>query len=342
MDSIPDYVRYLLQPAAYRPPVPDVRLVQTHISFVLLAGDFVYKFKKPMDFGFLNFTTLERRKHFCGQELVLNRRLCPTIYLDLVCVSRTPAGGLELNGSGTPVEYGIKMVRMPEERMMGTIIRSGGLNREMIDEIVAVLGPFYAKADAGAEIERYATAEAVGANVLENLEQCEHFIGCPSLNREEYDQIGDYVRGFLGNKGILNGRLAAGRIKDCHGDLHSANICLADRVYIYDCIEFNHRFRYSDVASDVAFLAMDLDYHGHGELADYFIDRFIAMTDDQGLSAVLNFYKCYRATVRGKIGLLTAHEQEVDDTTRAQALEQAKRYFVLAQRYAARCRGGVC
>jgi aminoglycoside phosphotransferase family enzyme len=333
-DKLPAVVEYLLHPSSYPHAVGEVRLVQTHISYVLLAGDFVYKLKKPVNFGFLDFSTLSRRKYFCEQELILNRRLCPTIYLGLVSINRAADSTLELEGVGEPVEYGVKMVRMPEERMMGNIIRTGQLTGQLIDGIVETLGPFYAQAASGPEIEKFGTVDAVRANVMENLTQNRQYIGCESLSREEYDHIEKYVNDCLADQDVFKRRLKAGRIKDCHGDLHSGNICLADRVYIYDCIEFNHRFRYSDVASDIAFLAMDLDYYGLHELSDYFVHSFQSVSGDETLSEVLNFYKCYRATVRGKIGLLTAHEPEVDDRTRAQALAQATRYFFLAQKYA--------
>jgi aminoglycoside phosphotransferase family enzyme len=334
MDRLPDFIEFLLKPASYPHGAGDVHLIQTHISYVLLAGDFVYKFKKPMNFGFLNFTTLEKRKFFCEQELLLNRRLCPTVYLDLVTINRDGAGGLTLNGPGEVVEYGVKMTRMPEERMMNNIIRAGKLNHRMIEAIVATLKPFYEKAASGPTIEKFSNARAVETRTLENLQQSEPYLGCESLSREEYKAIDNYVRNFLKNKELFSQRVAAGRIRDCHGDLHSANICLADRVYIYDCIEFNHRFRYIDMASDVAFLAVDLDYYGLEELSEYFIHCFQEATEDLEISAVLNFYKCYRAAVRGKIGLLTGHEPEVDPETRAKGLAQATRYFALAQRYA--------
>lgn len=331
---LPDFIEHLLKPASYPHAAGKVRLVQTHISYVLLAGDLVYKFKKPVDFGFLDFSTLEKRKYFCEQELLLNRRLCPTIYLDLVRINRSDSGALTLDGPGKTIEYGVKMVRMPEERMMGNIIKEGKLCRWMIDDIVAILEPFYERAASGQEIKKFGTAGTVGTNVIENLEQCKQYVGCDSLSREEYGHIEAYIRKFMGNTDLFSRRIHASRIRDCHGDLHSANICLADKVYIYDCIEFNPRFRYIDVASDVAFLAMDLDYYDLGELSDYFIDRFVTAANDQGLLEVLNFYKCYRAAVRGKIGLLTAHEQEVDEETRVRTLAQATRYFLLAQRYA--------
>jgi aminoglycoside phosphotransferase family enzyme len=313
-------------------PAADIELVQTHISFVILAGDFVYKFKKPVDFGFLDFSTLEKRRHCCGQELLLNRRLCPDIYLGLVEVTRE-GSGFALNGSGEVVEYGVKMVRMPEERMMVNLICDGRVGRDEINALVDVLVPFYQEAERSREIDGFGTAESVAVNVLENFDQTAGFVGQGAIDQRRYDAIADWAKSFLKRSELFEARIAGGRIRDCHGDLYSANICLADKVYIYDCIEFNRRFRYCDVASDVAFLAMDLDFHGLQELSDYCIDRFCERSDDQGLRDMLNFYKCYRAYVRGKIGLFTAADPAVDEAVKKASLEAAARYFELAESY---------
>jgi len=331
--NLPPFIQHLLKPEAYPHPAADVRLVQTHISYVLLAGEFVYKFKKPVDFGFLNFTTLDKRKHFSAQELLLNQRLSPSIYLEQVTVTKE-GEKLALNGSGEPVEYGIKMQRMPEEMMMGNVIKRGELSPAMLDAIVARLVPFYAQADGSDLIKAFGNAEAVSVNILENFEQTQSFIGCAALNKEQFDAISAYARAFLGREELFNQRIAAGKIRDCHGDLYSANICLADQVYIFDCIEFNERFRYCDVASDAAFLAMDLDFHGLHTLSEHFINRLTAASGDGTLRPMLNFYKCYRAYVRGKIGLFTAHDPQVDAATKKSCLEQAARYFELATQYA--------
>ena len=331
--QLPPFVQALLAPGAYPHPAADVQLVQTHISYVLLAGDFVYKFKKPVDFGFLNFTTLDQRKHFSAQELLLNQRLSPSIYLAQVTVTRD-GEKLALNGSGEPVEYGIKMQRMPEEMMMGNVIKRGELTTEMLDAIVAKLVPFYEQADGSDAIKDFGSAKAVSVNVLENFEQTESFIGCEALSQVQFDAISGYARQFLGREELFNQRIAAGKVRDCHGDLYSANICLADQVYIFDCIEFNERFRYCDVASDAAFLAMDLDFHQLNELSEHFIERLTAASGDDTLRTMLNFYKCYRAYVRGKIGLFTAHDPQVDETTQKSCLAQAAKYFKLAEQYA--------
>ena len=331
--QLPPFIQALQQTAAYPHPVADVKLVQTHISYVLLAGDFVYKIKKPVNFGFLDFTSLDKRRHFCEEELRLNRRLCPSLYLKVLPITQDD-DEIHLNGSGAAIEYCVKMARMPEERMMANVIKRGALTPAMLDGIVDLLVPFYQQADGGEEIKSFGSAQAVGVNVLENFEQTQGFIGCPALTQDQFDRIGTYARKFLSQKSLFEQRVAGGKIRDCHGDLYSANICLAEQTFIYDCIEFNQRFRYCDVASDVAFLAMDLDFHGLEELSCHFIDTFSRRAKDPGLSTMLNFYKCYRAYVRGKIGLFTAHAPEVDTATQAACLEQAKRYFELAARYA--------
>jgi aminoglycoside phosphotransferase family enzyme len=334
-EPLPPFLQALLQADRYDHPAPDIQLLQTHISYVILAGDFVYKFKKPVNFGFLDFSDLEKRRFCCQQELLLNRRLCPDIYLGLVTITAEPGGHWVLNGTGEVIEYGVKMVRMPEDRMMTRLIRSGSLRAEHIDALVDVLADFYQRAEGGGEINGFGTAAAVSVNVLENFDQTRDFIGKGALSQEQFDQISSYARRFLEQEERFRQRIDGGFIRDCHGDLYSANICLADKVYIYDCIEFNQRFRYCDVASDVAFLAMDLDFYGLDELATRFIESFSQKTADSGLTGMLNFYKCYRAYVRGKIGLFTASDPAVDPAVKAACADNATQYFLLAQRYAA-------
>lgn len=330
--QLPAFIQNLLCPGFYPHPVSHVKLVQTHISYVLLAGDFVYKIKKPVNFGFLDFTTLEKRKYFCEEELQLNRRLCPTLYREVLAITQD-GEEIRLGGPGQAIEYCVKMERMPEERMMAVIIKKRQLTPAMLDGIVDILVPFYQQAEGGEEIKSFGSAEAVSVNVLENFDQTTSYIGCPALSQAQFDQISSYSKDFLTREPLFQQRVAAGKIRDCHGDLYSANICLAEKIYIYDCIEFNQRFRYCDVASDVAFLAMDLDFHGLPELSAHFIDTFIDRANDPGLREMLNFYKCYRAYVRGKIGLFTAHAPEVDSETKSVCLAQAKQYFELAARY---------
>ncbi len=332
-ENLPAHIQFLQQHSSYAHPVDIVQLLQTHISFVLLAGEFVYKWKKSVNFGFLDFSTLEKRKYYCEQELLLNRRLCPDLYLEVVTINYD-GQQYSLNGKGEIIEYGVKMVRMPADLMMSQIIRTGKLNRDQIDRIIDVLVPFYRQADGSATIAEFGRAAAVAVNVLENFAQTESFVDKGALSRAQFLRIGDYARAFLQDEQRFERRRAAGKIRDCHGDLYSANICLDTPVHVFDCIEFNERFRYSDVAADVAFLAMDLDFHGMGELAAYFIDRFVQESDDPTLPEMLDFYKCYRAMVRGKIGLFTASDPAVEPVVAARCTEEAARYFVLARKYA--------
>ncbi len=340
-NTLPPFVQFLLRPESYAHPVDRVELVQTHISYVFLAGDCVYKFKKPVNFGFLDFSDAAKRHFYCEQELLLNRRLCPDIYLGLVRVqqkgqSLALVSSDDRQGGATAIEYGVQMRRMPEERMMPNLIRTGALKESHIEELVAVLVPFYQEAANGGDIDSFGKSESVAVNVLENFDQTKAFIGQGALSQAQFDAISTYACVVLADAARFQQRIDAGRIRDCHGDLYSANICLAEKPYIYDCIEFNQRFRYCDVASDVAFLAMDLDYHGLETLSRRFIERFIKTSGDDSLMDMLDFYKCYRAYVRGKIGLFTASDKGVDEGLRRQNLENAARYFNLAEQYAAK------
>lgn len=333
MQNLPDYIDSLLSTDSYGHPAADVQLIQTHISYVLIAGEFVYKFKKPMNFGFLDFSTLDKRAHYCLQEITLNRRLCPEIYLERVTVTRAP-DGYALGGDGDIVEYGVKMRRLEEKQMMGRVLAAGALTATHLDRIVDTLVPFYESAEVNDEIRSYGRTESVAVNVVENFEQTEAFVDGPALSREQFEQIKAYALAVLKQEERFDRRIADERIRDCHGDLYSANICLGDKVYIFDCIEFNDRFRYSDVAGDIGFLAMDLDFHGLDDLADHFVSRYVERSGDRGLLDLIAFYKCYRAYVRGKINLFTAADAGVEPATAADCTAQATRYFELAQRYA--------
>jgi aminoglycoside phosphotransferase family enzyme len=330
-----DLVAALQDPAAYPEPTSEVELVQTHISWVFLTDRLAYKMKKPVDLRFLNFSTLRRRHHFLKQELRLNRRLCPKIYLAVLPITAS-GSGVKVGGRGHPVEYILKMVRMPQERMMDEVADRGELSIEHLDRLVGVLVPFYQKAATGPHINRYGEPGIITYNHEENFAPMKGQVG-DLLSRELFEEIRDFARGFLAHRRpLLRRRLKEGRIRDCHGDLHMRNICLADDIYVFDCIEFNPRFRYGDVAADVAFLAMDLDFHGLTEFSRHFAWRFAKASADEELLELLDFYKCYRACVRGKINALAMGEPEVPPDEQARARKAARAYFALAGDYARR------
>jgi uncharacterized protein len=323
----------LMEPAAYPEPTSAVHLIQTYISWVFITDRFAYKVKKPVDFGYLNFTTLRRRHHYLHEELVLNRRLCPEIYLEVLPLT-VHHDQVRLSGPGHPVEYALKMVRLPQERMMDEVADRGELQPEHLDCIIERLAPFYAQATTGPHINKYGEPAVIAHNHEENFSQTENLVGS-LLSRELFEHIRNFAMTFLyQHRALFLKRLHESRIRDCHGDLHMKNICLADQVYIYDCIEFNARFRYGDVAADIDFLAMDLDFHGFRELSRYFVGRLAQAAGDPELLVMLDFYKCYRAYVRGKIAAFSARDPKLDPEARAQAGQTARAYFRLAGEYA--------
>ncbi|WP_163337525.1 hypothetical protein [Desulfopila sp. IMCC35008] len=330
--SLPDYIQALLENNTFFPETGDVELIQTHISYILLVGERVYKFKKPVNFGFLNFTQLQQRKHFCEEEVRLNRRLCPEIYLGVVTVT-SEGDRYRLDGRGEPVEYGVKMVRLPEERMMCRVIAANDLHENELRQIVHILVPFYEQAAGGRGVLYYGRPEAVRKTLFDSFRETQGYVGSPALSRARFTVIRNYVTSFFNEVQLFNERMTAGRIRECHGDLHSGNICLTSSVSIFDCLEFNKSLRCTDIAADIAFLAMDLDFNELYGMSDYFVNYFIECSGDKGLTGMLNFYKCYRAYVRGKINLLTAVGPGIDATSADAALIAADRYFHLAEKY---------
>lgn len=328
-----DLVTALLDPRAYPEPTQRVELIQTHISYVFLTDRHAYKVKKTVDLGFLNFTTLRRRHYYLHQELTLNRRLAPEIYLAVLpIVARN--SGVQVGGSGNPCEYALQMRRMPQERMMDEVAEREGLSAEIMDRIITRLVPFYQQAATGPRINKFGEIAIISYNHEENFSRTEKYRGV-ALTREMFDAIVTFARNFMAQQGELFARrIREGRIRDCHGDLHMRNICLANNIYIFDCIEFNPRFRYGDIAADIDFLAMDLDFHDFRELSDYFVRRFAVASNDPGILRLANFYKCYRAYVRGKINAFAMEQEDLEPAAREAALRTAQAYFQLAWEYA--------
>ena len=332
MQTQTQVVQALLKPQAYPEESGKIDLIQTHISFVFLTNNFVYKVKKAVNFGFLDFSTLAKRRVFCEKELELNRRLCPDIYLEVVPINK--AAAIKILGSGETVEYALKMKRLPQERIMTLLLKEGKVDKTTIDDIAQIVARFHSKAQTSPEISQFGSLKIVGTNWDENFAQTEKYIN-QTIPKDQFKLIQTRVNSFMDkNKPLFDGRIAQGRIRDCHGDLHSGNIFITDRVCIFDAIEFNDRFRYSDVAADVAFLAMDLDFQQRSDLADHFITRYIAYSKDQQLGQLLPFYKCYRAYVRGKVISFKLDDPNITAEEKAAATQEAQAYFKLAVQYA--------
>lgn len=313
----------------------ELKVIQTHISYIFITDNFVYKIKKPVNFGFLDFTTLEKRKYFCEREIELNRRLSPEIYFGVVPVTKRNEK-FEFEGKDEVVEYAVKMKRLPEDGMMIKLLQKGDITEKHIDLIVNTLVPFYKSAETGEKVNYYGTIETVFYNTNENFEQTKDFVGI-ALTEEKYTHIINYNNNFIEQRRkLFEKRIREGFIRDGHGDLYSANICFDDlkKVYIFDCIEFNERFRCGDVCCDISFLAMDLDYHRYRSISDYFIRTYVEKSKDEDIYELLDFYKCYRAYVRGKIGCFTYTSPEISEEEKKKSLESAQRYFDLAYYYA--------
>jgi aminoglycoside phosphotransferase family enzyme/predicted kinase len=334
-DPLPELIQSLLQPDAYPHEAGDIQLIQTHISYVVLAGSYAYKIKKPLDLHFLDYSTLERRRLMCEEEVRLNRRLCPEAYLGVEPIVRV-GGGYRLGGEGEAIEYAVWMRRMPQAAMMPAMLARGGVTAADIRRIAAVLASFHEVSPPDERIARFGAGEALRANWDENLEQTAPFIG-RTITPEQHDVMRRYADRLLRDHGsLIEERAATGRVRDCHGDLRSDSIVIHPdgAICVMDCIEFNDRIRYGDVAGDVGFLAMDLDYRGRRDLADELMSAYLNAVDDETLPCVLEFYRAYRAYVRGKVESMQLDEPEVSQADRAAAVDRARAYFALAQEYA--------
>jgi len=325
-------VEALMKPEAYDEEPGQIELKQTHISFVFLTGNFVYKVKKAVDFGFLDFSTLEKRCFFCEKELELNRRLCGDMYLEVVPVNRSDI--IKINGEGETIEYAVKMKRMPEEKIMTRLLEENKIDKKLIDRMAKIIAGFHSKAKTDKRIGEFGSLPMIETNWRENFEQTEEFIG-ETISVESYQLIRERVDEFMKrNAAFFAKRVFENRVRECHGDIHSGNIFVADKIYIFDAIEFNERFRYCDVASDIAFLAMDLDFKDRSDLSSFFVERYVRYSGDQELGKLLHFYKCYRAYVRGKVISFKLKDPDVDKEEKSTATKEAKAYFKLATDYA--------
>ena len=325
-------VEALRKPEAYDEEPGQIELKQTHISFIFLTRNYAYKVKKAVDFGFLDFSTLEKRRFFCEKELDLNRRLCGDMYLEVVPVNRLDV--IKMKGEGVTVEYALKMKRMPEETMMTKLLEEGKVDKKLIDRMTKIIAEFHSKAKTNKRIGKFGSLPMIETNWKENFEQTQEFIG-KTISLKSYHLIRERIYEFMKrNASLFAKRVTENRIRDCHGDIHSGNIFIADKIYIFDAIEFNERFRYCDVASEIAFLAMDLDFKSRSDLSSFFVERYVKCSGDQELEKLLHFYKCYRAYVRGKVISFKLKDPSVDREEKRAAMKEAKTYFELATDYA--------
>ncbi|QAX81737.1 bifunctional aminoglycoside phosphotransferase/ATP-binding protein [Candidatus Pseudomonas adelgestsugas] len=319
-------------PAIYPHPVEILQVIETHISWVILTGLFAYKLKKPINLGFLDFTQLEDRGHFCREELRLNQRFTQNLYLEVLPITGA-AEAPQLNGTGPVIEYTLKMRQFPQNKLLSTLQAKGELTSAHIDKMAKQIAHFHLTAPTVPQEDPAGTPDKVITLVRQNFQQI-----LPFLNKK--DDLAKFLalqawteNSFECLKLLLAKRKMDGFTRECHGDIHLGNTTLiAEQVVIFDCIEFNELLRLTDINADISFLAMDLENHGLKSLANRFISQYLELTSDyQGLE-VLNFYKTYRALVRGKVALLSMPDT-ASPIQRVATMRQYRHYANLAESY---------
>lgn len=318
-------------PAFYGADGP-VEVRETHASLVFLVGSDVYKLKKPVSFGFLDYSTLARRKLMCHREVELNRRLAPGVYLGVVPVVRGPAG-FALGGRGEVAEYLVHMRRLDDDRSLAALARRDEATERQVRAVARRIAAFHATAATGRAIAAFGRPAAIARNHEENFAQVAPFVG-RAISRGTFDEVAATARVFLRDqRDLLEARVEGGYIRDGHGDLRAEHVYLEDGIEIIDCIEFNRRFRYADTAADLAFLAMDLDASGAPDLSRALLDEYRRAPGSE-VGPVLPFYLAYRAFTRGKVACFRAEQPGQDARARDAEVLEARRFFHLALEYA--------
>lgn len=330
-----ELIERLRNPSLYPDSPGDVAILQTYISIICLAGTYAYKLKKPVDYGYLDYTSLEKRKFYCEEEVRLNRRFSPELYEGVVPLSYDRnTDALSFDGAGEIIDYAVKMIRISQERIMRTQIRKGHIDANVIIRIIKTLLPIYRSAPHDMRIASYGSLKNLSKNTDENFAQTRSMVG-NTVTEEQFNAIRRATDRFYEVYApLFKKRVKEGRIREGHGDLRTANIFVTDKILIFDCIEFNERFRCLDVAEDIAFLAMDLDFLDHRLLSRRFVTWFAVASGDKELLKLLNFYKCYRAHVRGKVLSLSLDDEAIPEQEKSKSRTDALAYFHLAEDYA--------
>jgi uncharacterized protein len=326
-------IEALQNPALFKHSVEKFEVIETHISWVLLTGRYAYKIKKPVDFGFLDFSSLEKRHFYCKEEVRLNRRLAPRLYLEVVTISGSAAQP-DLEGQGPVIEYAVKMRQFPQSAQLDRLLSDEGLDHHLIDKLATKVADFHVSIKSASVDSAFGDLEHIRQPILENFQ---HIRGCindtsvePILRRlerwsqQQLDELAD----------LIQQRKAEGFVRECHGDMHLRNIAWWDEeVVIFDCIEFNKNLFWIDVISDIAFLVMDLEDRQQHALANRFLNRYLEITGDYVGVQLLKFYKVYRALVRAKVDALRVGQELVGTQAYDETFQDFVQYLQLAEHY---------
>lgn len=332
--SVPALIEQMMQPGFYPHPVKEpIELIQTHVSYVFLTGDYAYKIKKPVNFGFLDFSTLERRQHFCTQELQMNQLNAPEIYLEVLPITHID-GQFKLNGTGQTAEYVLKMREFPQDDLFISLFEQGKLTTSHLEDLGAIVAQFHAKAQTNDYIRSFGEVSQIRQAIDENYQQTDKYIGGPQTLKqfEETKQFTDAF--FVNQEELFKSRIQQNQIRECHGDLHLRNICLWDnKIQLFDRIEFNEPFRFVDVMYDVAFAVMDLEARGRKDLGNVFLNTYIEQTGDWEGLQVLPLYLSRQAYVRAKVTSFLLDDPGVPQDTKKEAEITASQYYQQAWEY---------
>ncbi len=326
----------LQDPSLYDHPVERFEVVETHISWVLLTGRYAYKLKKPVNFGFVDFSTLEKRRFFCQEELRLNRRLAPEWYLDVVPITGS-VDRPRWRGSGPTIEYAVKMRQFPHDARLDLVLARGELTPERLDALVRTVADFHGRAAVAGPDTPFGTPERVAERIRENLVTIQERVMDPAEQPRIQELARDSEAGYAVLAATFAGRKRDGFIRECHGDLHLGNVAwVDDEPLIFDCIEFNEDLRWIDVMSEIAFLVMDLSDRGAAALAHRALNAYLEATGDYAGLRVFAYYHAYRALVRAKVACLAlppaGPPAGADDAARARLTAEYRGYLDLASR----------
>ena len=326
-------IQDLLNPEAFPDRTGKVSLVQTHISLVLVADRFVYKIKKPVNFGFLDFLTLEKRAFYCRREIELNKRLARDVYVDVLPVFFDGKRYSMRDKAGKIVEYAVKMKKINSASLMKSLYEKGKLTENHLARLAGVMADFHENALRTPRIDRFGEPDAFKVNTDENFAQVKKYKGL-IIGEKQFNTLERWTERFYeSNRGLFHDRVERGKIRDCHGDLHMEHVCFTRRLSIIDCIEFNDRFRYSDTVADMAFLLMDLEHHGGEFFSRRLWQDYQRLSDEKGAEELLRFYKVYRAFVRGKVNSFQVDDPGISQEAKEEAINRARKYFALAFAY---------
>jgi hypothetical protein len=333
--DIDTIARGLQQPGAYpHATAASITVIRTAVSLVFLTGQFAYKVNKPVNLGFLDFSTLEKRKKQCQDELTYNKLISPELYLDVVTITDDD-GQLTINGNGTVVEYALKMKQVDPHATMDRALQRNMVTEHHIKKMAEMVAAFHARAPTDEEITSFGSVAQIMFNWQENFDQTVNYVP-HVIAEEDFSLIKRIIFTFIErHKELFAQRMNKGKIKHCHGDLHSGNVfIIGEKIYFFDGIVFNKRFPCCDVIAEIAYMAMDLDYHGREDFATLFVDRYAHITQDGDIDRLLNFYKSYRAYIRAKIHCFTSDDYSLSPEEKARHIQRTQRYIQLAKRYA--------